>query len=73
VISLSIRSFIRSKKKYTFASQKGRINLQGPKHGFWGTKSVWFYDPSIRNFIWMKKIHAVRGEKGENKPSEPKH
>jgi hypothetical protein len=67
VISLSIGSFIRSKKKYTFGAQKGE-NKPGVQNQY--GRVIY---PSNRSFIWMKKIHAVSGEKGKNKTSEPKH
>jgi hypothetical protein len=29
--------------------------------------------PAIGNFAWNKKKYTVEGQKGENKPSEPKN
>jgi hypothetical protein len=29
--------------------------------------------PSIENFVWSKNKYTFRGQKGENKPSEPKN
>jgi hypothetical protein len=45
----------------------------GPKTEF-GARNQ--YDrvtyPSIEDFTWSKKIYTFGGQKGENKPSEPK-
>jgi hypothetical protein len=44
-----------------------------PKNITWAPKLVWPCDPSIGNFILMKKIYDFGGQIGENKPSEPKN
>jgi hypothetical protein len=60
------------KKICTFRSKRQKASLQGPKTEF-GAQNQ--YDrvtyPSFRNFIRSKKNYTFKGQKGENKPSEP--
>jgi hypothetical protein len=69
-------------KTYTLRSQKCENKSWEPKNGFWASILVWSCDISsdwkfyidnenIDN-VYMKKIKTFRGQKVENKPSEPK-
>jgi hypothetical protein len=43
-----------------------------PKNGIWGQNQYGRVIP-IGNFTWKKKKYTFRGQKGENKASEPKN
>jgi hypothetical protein len=54
--------------------KKAILSLQSPKTEF-GAQNQYgrVTYPSIGNFTWSKKIYTFRGQKGENKLSEPKN
>jgi hypothetical protein len=57
-----------------FYGKKSEDKQQSLKTGF-GAQNQYggVIYPSTGNFVFMKKIHPFRVEKGENKPSVPKH
>jgi hypothetical protein len=52
--------------------KKAEISLQSPKTEF-GAQKLYGRMTSIGNFTGSKKKYTFGGQKGENKPSEPKN
>jgi hypothetical protein len=64
----------RSRKYILLRGQKAKIGLQSPKTEF-GAQNQYGHVicPSIGNFTWSKKKYTFGGQKGENRPPEPKN
>jgi hypothetical protein len=66
--------YTKQEKIYFWGSKRQKLSFRSTNMEF-GAQNQYgrVIYPSIGNFILMKKIHVFRCEKGENKPSEPKH
>jgi hypothetical protein len=62
------------KKIILLGVKTAKIGLQSPKTEFGALNQYGrVIYPSIGNFTWSKKIYTFGGQKGENRPSEPKN
>jgi hypothetical protein len=65
---------MEQEKIYFWGVKKAQIGPQSPKTEF-GAQNQYrrVLYPSIGKFTWSKKKYAFGGQKGENKPTEPKN